>query len=78
MNVIHLEQKIYYKNKNYEIIYDDHEIMENGKIHCKINYKKYIVDIVCECGASLKNKKYYDKHITTDKHIRNMKIKYGN
>ena len=27
LNVIHLEQKIYYKNKNYEIIYDNHEIM---------------------------------------------------
>ena len=40
LNVIHLEQKIYYKNKNYEIIYDDHEIMENSKIQCRINKKK--------------------------------------
>ena len=78
MNVIHLEQKIYYKNKNYEIIYDNHEIMENCKIQARINYKKNVVDMVCECGAPLKNKNSYNKHITTDKHMRNMKIKYGN
>ena len=34
--------------------------------------------MICECGAPLKNKSYYNKHITTDKHINNMKIKYGN
>ena len=78
LNVIHLEQKIYYKNKNYEIIYDDHEIMENGKIQAKINHKKNVVDMICECGAPLKNKYCYNKHITSDKHINNMKIKYGN
>ena len=33
--------------------------------------------MVCECGAVLKNKQSYNNHITTDKHIRNMKIKYG-
>ena len=78
MNVIHLEQKIYYKNKNYEIIYDDHEIIENCKIQARINKKKNIVDMVCECGAPLKNKNSYNKHITSDKHIKNMKIKYEN
>ena len=76
--MIHLEQKIFYKNKNYEIIYDDHEIMENGRVQARINQKKNVVDIVCECGAALKNKNSYNKHITSDKHIRNMKIKYGN
>ena len=46
---------------------------------CKIiQHLKNDLDIICECGAPLKNKSYYDKHITTDKHIRNMKIKYGN
>ena len=78
LKVVHLEQKIYYKNKNYEIIYDDHEIMENSKIQCRIDKKKNIIDIICACGAPLKNKSYYNKHITTDKHINNMKIKYGN
>ena len=82
LNVIHLEQKIYYKNKNYEIIYDDHEIMENCKneinIRARINYKKNVVDMVCECGAPLKNKNSYNKHITSDKHKNNMEIKYGN
>ena len=78
LNVIHLEQKIFYKNKRYEIINDDNEIIENSKIQCRINHKKNNIDIICECGAPLKNKYSYDKHITTDKHIRNMKIKYGN
>ena len=78
LNVIHLEQKIYYKNKNYEIIYDNHEIMENSKIQCRINYKKNVVDIVCECGAPLKNKNSYDKHIITDKHKKKMEEKYRN
>ena len=57
LNVIHLEQKIFYKNKNYEIIYDDHDIMENGRIQARIYQKKNVVDMVCECGAPLKNKK---------------------
>ena len=78
MKVKYLEEKIYYENKKYEIIYDDHDIMKISRIQCKINYKKNAVDIVCECGAPLKNKRCYNKHITTDKHIRNMKIKYGN
>ena len=78
LNVIHLEQKIYYKNKNYEIIYDNHEIIENGKIQARINYKKNIVDIVCECGAPLKSRYYYDKHITSDKHKKKMEEKYRN
>ena len=78
LKVVHLEQKIYYGNKKYEIIYDDHEIMENSKIQCRIDKKKNVVDMVCECGAPLKNKNSYNKHITTDKHIKNMKIKYGN
>ena len=41
------------------------------------NHKKNNIDIICECGAPLKNKYSYNKHITTDKHINNMKIKYG-
>ena len=52
--------------------------MENGRIQARINQKKNVVDIVCECGAALKNKNSYNRHITSDKHIRNMKIKYGN
>ena len=47
-------------------------------IRARINYKKNVVDMVCECGAPLKYKNSYNKHITTDKHINNMKIKYGN
>ena len=78
LNVIHLEQKIYYKNRKYEKIDDNNEIMEKCKIQAKINYKKNVVDIICECGAPLKNKYSYSNHITTDKHINNMKIKYGN
>ena len=34
--------------------------------------------MVCECDAPLKNKYSYDKHITSKKHINNMKIKYVN
>ena len=56
--------------------------MKNGKnefkIRSKIDYQKNVVYMVCECGAPLKNKKSYNKHITTDKHINNMKIKNGN
>ena len=37
LNVIHYEQKIFYKNKNYEIINDNNEIIERGK---KDNYEK--------------------------------------
>ena len=37
------------------MIDDNNNTMENSKIQCRINYKKYIVDIVCECGAPLKN-----------------------
>ena len=43
--------------------------MENCKIQAKINYKKNVVDVICECGAPLKNKNSCNRHITTDKHI---------
>ena len=46
LKVKYLKEKIYYENKKYEIIYDDHEIMENSKIQCRINNKKNVVDII--------------------------------
>ena len=52
-NVIHLEQKIFYKNKNYEIINDDHEVIEkNKKDNCEKMNKKLFY-----CGTCKKEMK---------------------
>ena len=40
LNVVHYEQKIFYRNKNYEIINNNNEIIINGKKDSYIQIKK--------------------------------------
>ena len=49
-------RKIFYKNKNYEIIKDEHEIMRNCKNEKFIQIKKYKLKIFyCEiCNKEMK------------------------
>ena len=56
LNVIHYEQKIFYKNKNYEIINDNNEIIEKGKKDMSKAKKKYNSKLFyCEiCNKEMK------------------------
>ena len=57
LNVIHYEQKIFYKNKNYEIINDDHEIIEiNKKDNCEKIIKKLFYCGICKKEMKMSSK----------------------
>ena len=74
LNVIHLEQKIFYKNKNYEIIKDDHEIIEkckkdSYKIAEKYNSKIFYCEI---CNKEMKISSRWNHIKYSKEHKKNM------
>ena len=75
LNVIHYEQKIFYRNKNYEIINDDNEIIEKGKkdrskIDKKYNSKLFYCEI---CNKEMKiSSRWYHLYESVE-HKKNMK-----
>ena len=75
LNVKHYEQKIFYRNKNYEIINDDNEIMRNCKNEKCIQIKKHQSKIFyCEiCNKEMKmSSKWHHLH-NSEEHKKNMK-----
>ena len=70
LNVIHYEQKIFYKNKNYEIIKDDNEIMEKGK---NFIYEKTQKIFYCGiCNKEMKTSSRWNHIKNSKEHKKNM------